>query len=223
MGLCRLRNDALSASPSSRYAEGYRFASSAVNLSTSMISRLQGKGLSADAAVNAPWTQPLDVTIELSQAAFRAGTETGDLFYACHAWVSIASRHDLLQGAPLDAVWRESEKGLAFARKVKYQDGVDVIVSQQRFIASHAGPDRTLVLLRRRTGRTGRVRREHVRRGGVRGEPGRGQDSRRWFAGTGSSRCRRASCRATMWRPSRRPEEQRRCCGLWSAILHTVA
>jgi hypothetical protein len=46
----------------------------------------------------------------------------------------------LLRNDPLDAVWRESERGLDFVRKAGYGDVADNIVSQQRFI----GPDRDL-------------------------------------------------------------------------------
>ena len=45
----------------------------------------------------------------------------------------------LLRNDPLDAVWRESEMALAFARKAQYRDVADVIVSQQRFIATMQG------------------------------------------------------------------------------------
>ena len=36
-------------------------------------------------------------------------------------------------------VWRESEMALDFARKAKYGDAADIIVSQQRFIATMQG------------------------------------------------------------------------------------
>ncbi|PWT88383.1 MAG: hypothetical protein C5B56_08830, partial [Proteobacteria bacterium] len=39
----------------------------------------------------------------------------------------------------LDTVWRESERGLEYARKAKYRDMADIIVSQQRFIAAMQG------------------------------------------------------------------------------------
>jgi tetratricopeptide (TPR) repeat protein len=40
---------------------------------------------------------------------------------------------------PLDAVWRESEMALDFARKAKYSDAADLVWSQQRFIATMRG------------------------------------------------------------------------------------
>src|SRR5437016_12914112 len=45
----------------------------------------------------------------------------------------------LLRNDPLDAVWRESEMALDFARKAKYGDVADIIRSQQRFIATMQG------------------------------------------------------------------------------------
>ena len=45
----------------------------------------------------------------------------------------------LLRNDPLDAVWRESEMALDFARRAKFRDVADLIVSQQRFIAAMQG------------------------------------------------------------------------------------
>src|SRR5258707_14940442 len=45
----------------------------------------------------------------------------------------------LLRNDPLDAVWRESELALNFAREAKYGDAAHMIVSQQRFIATMQG------------------------------------------------------------------------------------
>ena len=45
----------------------------------------------------------------------------------------------LLRNDPLDAVWRETEMALDFARKAKYRDAADIIESQQRFIATMQG------------------------------------------------------------------------------------
>jgi signal transduction histidine kinase len=48
-----------------------------------------------------------------------------------------------MRNDPLDAVWRESAMALDFARTAKFRDVVDLIVSQQRFIASMQGRDAT--------------------------------------------------------------------------------
>ena len=45
----------------------------------------------------------------------------------------------LVRGDPLDEVWRESERALDFVRKARFRDVADIIVSQQRFIATMQG------------------------------------------------------------------------------------
>jgi len=84
------------------------------------------------------WTQPIATAIDFHRAAFRAGFETGDLTFACYGiYQSVTGL--LLRNDPLDAVWRESEIALNFAREAKYGDAVDIVVSQQRFIATMQG------------------------------------------------------------------------------------
>ena len=46
-----------------------------------------------------------------------------------------------MRNDPLDAVWRESETALDFARTAKFRDVADLIVSQRRFIAGMQGRD----------------------------------------------------------------------------------
>src|SRR4051794_22768877 len=80
------------------YAEGYRFS----KLGCELVDKHNFAAYKAkaylNAAISAPWTQPLNVPIELATVAVRAGGETGDFFYACNAWVHIAQAY-LLQGA----------------------------------------------------------------------------------------------------------------------------
>jgi PAS domain S-box-containing protein len=121
-----------------RYAEGYRFG----KLGCELVDKHDFSTYKAKtyliSALNVPWTQTLNVAIESSAAAVRAGVETGDFFFAGSAWCNVIQAY-VLQGTPLDIVWREAEKGLAFARQVKHRDGVDTIVTLQRFIASLQG------------------------------------------------------------------------------------
>ena len=72
------------------------------------------------------------------RAAFRTAIETGDLTYACYS-MDQSVTDLLLRNDPLDAVWRESEMSLDFVRKARFRDVADVIVSQQRFIATMQG------------------------------------------------------------------------------------
>ena len=84
------------------------------------------------------WTQPITTAIDFMRAAYREAIETGDLTLACFSMIkSVAGL--FLRNDPLDAVWRESEMALDFAREAKYGDVLDIIVSQQRFIANMQG------------------------------------------------------------------------------------
>ena len=75
--------------------------------------------------------------IDFMRATFRAAIETGDLTFACYGIQIVTGL--LLRNDPLDAVWRESEMALDFAREAKYGDVADIILSQQRFIATMQG------------------------------------------------------------------------------------
>jgi PAS domain S-box-containing protein len=81
------------------------------------------------------WLQPISVAIDFMRATSHHAIEAGDLIYACYGMCQ--SGHGLLvQNEPLDAVWQELEKNLNFARKTCFDDMVDAILSQQRFIAT---------------------------------------------------------------------------------------
>ena len=121
-----------------RYREGYRSAKLACDL-------VEKHGFIAYRAkayrsmgIAALWTQPITTAIDFNRAAVRAASETGDLTYACYS-VDRSVLILLLRNDPLDAVWRESERGLDFVRKAGYGGIADSIVSQQRFIATMQG------------------------------------------------------------------------------------
>src|SRR5437016_8079742 len=84
------------------------------------------------------WTQPIATAIDFMRGTFRAGIEAGDLALAFYGMFQSVTGL-LLRNDPLDAVWRESERALAVAREAKYGDAVDIVVSQQRFIATMQG------------------------------------------------------------------------------------
>ncbi len=121
-----------------RYTEGHRFAKLACDLVE------KHRFIAYQAKIHhvmgnvAVWTQPITSAIDFMRAAFRIETETGDLTYACYsAYQSVTAL--LLRNDPLDAVWRESEMALDFAREAKYGDAADMIANQQRFIATMQG------------------------------------------------------------------------------------
>jgi PAS domain S-box-containing protein len=121
-----------------RYREGYRFAKLACDLVEKHgFVAYQAKVYLAMEMV-AVWTQPITTAIDFMQTAFRTAIETGDLTFACYSMHHI-NTDLLLRNDPLDAVWRESERGLDFVRKARFRDIADLIVSQQRLIATLQG------------------------------------------------------------------------------------
>jgi predicted ATPase len=145
-----------------RYADAQRFAKLACDL-------VEKHGFIADRAkvhyamgTVAFWTQPIATAIDFMRATLRAVIETGDLTLACYGMFQSLTGF-LLRNDPLDAVWRESEMALDFAREAKYGEVEGIIRSQQRFIATMQG--RTATLQRRAV------------RCGVRGASDRGPDA----------------------------------------------
>jgi PAS domain S-box-containing protein len=121
-----------------RYREGYGFAKLACDLVEKHgFIAYQAKIYHAMAII-AIWTQPITTAIDFNRAAFRTATETGDLTFACNGMFHSVTGL-LLRNDPLDAVRRESEMALDFARKAKYGDAVDIIRIQHRFIATMQG------------------------------------------------------------------------------------
>jgi PAS domain S-box-containing protein len=121
-----------------RYAEGYRFAKLACDVVAKHgFITYQAKVHYAMGTV-AFWTQPIATAIDFMRATSRTAIETGDLSFACYGMFQSVTGL-LLRNDPLDAVWRESEMALDFAREAKYGDTVDIIRSQQCFIATMQG------------------------------------------------------------------------------------
>jgi PAS domain S-box-containing protein len=121
-----------------RYGEGYRFAKLACKL-------VEKHGFIAYHAkvyhamgLAAQWVQPITTVIDLMRVTSRTAIETGDWTFACYSLCQ--SVHGaLLRNDSLDSVWRESEMALDFAGKAGFHDIAEVIVSQQRFIATMQG------------------------------------------------------------------------------------
>jgi PAS domain S-box-containing protein len=119
-----------------RYRDAHRFAKLACDL-------VEKRGFIAFYARSqysmgrvAFWTQPIETAIEFMRATFRPAIERGDLTLACFAVIQLVTGL-LLRNDPLEAVWRESEMALAFAREAKY--AAEIIRSQQHFIATMQG------------------------------------------------------------------------------------
>jgi PAS domain S-box-containing protein len=122
-----------------RHSEGYRFSRLACDVVDKHAFLANRALVYLGVSVVAPWTQPLGAAIDFSRTGIRTAIETGSLFNAC-VGMSTLSASLLLRNDPLDAVWRESEIALDFARTVvKHADWADVIVSKQRFIRTMQG------------------------------------------------------------------------------------
>ncbi|CAB3792743.1 trifunctional serine/threonine-protein kinase/ATP-binding protein/sensor histidine kinase [Pararobbsia alpina] len=121
-----------------RYQEGYRFS----KLGCDLVEKhgflaYRAKVYIAMGRV-AVWTQPIANAIDFTRVGFRTAIETGDLTFACYGMLHLGTDL-LLRNDPLDAVWRESERRLDFVRKARFRDMADLIVSQQRLIATLQG------------------------------------------------------------------------------------
>ena len=126
-----------------RYHEGYRFGKLACDLVGKHGFIAYRARVYHAMGIIAFWTQPIATAIDFNRAGLRAAIETGNLTCACYT-LHQAVTNLLLRNDPLDVVWRESELGLDFARKAGYRAMVDIIVSQQRFIAALQGRTATV-------------------------------------------------------------------------------
>src|ERR1700730_1857641 len=121
-----------------RYRDAHRFAKLACDLVEKHSFIAYRARVHYAMGIVALWTQPITTAIDFIRASLRTAIETGDLTYACHGmFQSVAGL--LLRNDPLDVVWRESEVALDFVQKATYADAADIIVSQQRFIATMLG------------------------------------------------------------------------------------
>jgi PAS domain S-box-containing protein len=123
-----------------RYREGHRLARLACDLVEKHGFISYDTKVSHAVGLAAFWTEPITSVIDLRRATTRTATERGDLTFACYG-MHQSITYLLTRNDPLDAVWRESEMALAFSRTAKFRDVVDLILSQQRFIASMQGRD----------------------------------------------------------------------------------
>jgi len=121
-----------------RYGDGYRFAKLACDLLDKYGFIANQGTVCTTSGMVAAWTQPIGTAIDFSRTGIPAAIEAGNLTHACYGLL-MSLTYFLLRGDPLDLVWRESEMALDFAQKAKYDNVADMIVSQQRFIASMQG------------------------------------------------------------------------------------
>src|SRR5580658_8828893 len=121
-----------------RYGDGYRFAKLACDL-LDRYGFIANRGtVYATFGTVAAWTQPIATVIDFYRTGIPAAIEAGNLIQACYGSL-LSLTCLLLRGDPLDRVWRESVTALAFVQKAKFNDVADIILSQQRFIATMQG------------------------------------------------------------------------------------
>jgi PAS domain S-box-containing protein len=121
-----------------RYNDGYRLAKAACDLVAKHGFAAYEAGTHLAMGIVAPCTEPIGSSLDFVRSACRITTEAGDVTRVCYSYPQIVGIR-LLRGDPLEAVWRESETGLDFARAAGFRDVADLIVSQQRFIANMQG------------------------------------------------------------------------------------
>jgi predicted ATPase/signal transduction histidine kinase/GAF domain-containing protein len=121
-----------------RYRDGYRFAKVACDLVEKYGFALQEAKVHQAMGIVALWTEPVGFALEFVRSACRTTTAADDFTAACYAHPQIVAAQ-LLGGAPLDTVWRESEAGLNFVRAVGFRAVADLIFVQQRFVANMQG------------------------------------------------------------------------------------
>jgi predicted ATPase/signal transduction histidine kinase/GAF domain-containing protein/ActR/RegA family two-component response regulator len=121
-----------------RYREGYRLAVLACDLVEKHSFTAYDTKVSHAMGLAAFWTEPITTVVELRRATTRTAAERGDLTFACYGMHQCLT-YLLMRNDRLDAVWRESEMALDFALTAKFRDVAELIVSQQRFIATLQG------------------------------------------------------------------------------------
>lgn len=119
-----------------RYEDGFQFAT----LARDVAERHGFVGAKVYFAMECAcvWSRPIQMAIDAIRLTFRVATETSDQSYACYAAFRLVSDL-LLQGAHLDEVWSESQRGLAFVHRVKFRDPADIMISQQLLIQNLRG------------------------------------------------------------------------------------
>ncbi|WP_354684334.1 AAA family ATPase [Cupriavidus necator] len=112
------------------YQAGYRFGLLGCELVDKRgLRRFEAKTYLCFSIFVVRWLKPVRTCRELLRRAFAAANRIGDLPYGAYAGNSLNS--DLLfAGEPLPEVQREAERGLAYARKVRFGLVVDFITTQ---------------------------------------------------------------------------------------------
>jgi predicted ATPase len=120
------------------YPEGDRFGKLACNLIEKYGFIAHRAEVYYSMASLALFKHPVATALGYFRTAVYAGIETGDLGFSCYGKHQIITTL-LLRNDPLDDVWRESEAALHFVREAQYDDILNIIDCQLRFIATMQG------------------------------------------------------------------------------------
>lgn len=121
-----------------RWGDGHRFAKLGCDLVAKHDFIAAKAKVFGTSSLVASWARSMSDVIDLARKGIRGGIETGDAVFACYS-MFVHNAFLLVRNDTLDEVWRESETSLAFVRNAKYDDIANIIVSQQRFIATMQG------------------------------------------------------------------------------------
>jgi len=148
------------------------------------------------------WMRPVRECRELLLRSFAAANRIGDLPYGAYAGNSLAS-DALFAGEPLPEVQSETERGLAYAKKVRFGLVTDFITTQLAFMR----------MLRGATPTFGCLDDEHYNEQATAAYLASSPDLALAQCCTGFASCRRATWRTTPRRPWSPPARPERCCG----------
>jgi len=121
------------------YQAGFRFGRLGYDLVEQRgLKRFQARTYMNFGNVVLPWTRHVRDGRELVRRAFEVANQSGDLNFAAHC-CSHLNTNLLAAGDPLDEVQGEAERGLAFAKKMRFGLAVDRISTQLGLIRTVRG------------------------------------------------------------------------------------
>ncbi|MDB5857122.1 MAG: domain S-box protein, partial [Ramlibacter sp.] len=121
------------------YQAGYRFGRLGYDLVEQRgLKRFQARTYMNFGNVVLPWTKHVRTGRDLVRRAFEVANQVGDLVFAafcCHH----VNTNLLAAGDPLDEAQAEAESGLAFAQKMRFGLGIDLVLPQLALIRTLRG------------------------------------------------------------------------------------
>jgi GAF domain-containing protein len=121
------------------YQTAYRFGRLGCDLIEQRgLKRFEARALMVFGNLVVPWTRHIRAGRDLVRRGFEAAIKIGDLPYAAYYGSSLI-RNLLAAGDPLPEVQREAENGIAFARKARFDSGIDDVATQLQLVRTLRG------------------------------------------------------------------------------------